>query len=64
MLLTTATERTLLRDCLGLMRVSAATAEAVLQRMNTLTAIARLAEFLLAHPHADESEIISVVCEM
>ena len=60
MMLATATEKRMLRECLMMTRASADAVEAVMGRMTTLDAIARLAEFLLAHPRAAEGEILSV----
>ena len=59
MLPATAKERNLLRDCLSLSRASAPAVEAVMRKMTTLSAIARLAEFLLIHPYAEEDEILA-----
>ena len=59
MMLATATERSMLRDCLNATRASAPAIEAVMCRMTTLRAIAQLAEFLLAHPTAEENEILA-----
>ena len=63
MMLATATEKRLLRECLMMTQASAAAVEAVMGRMTTLDAIAHLAEFLLAHPRAAEGEILSVACQ-
>lgn len=62
MLLATARERGMLRDCLDLTRAGGSAIETIMGRMTTLDAIAHLAEFLLAHPHAAEGEILRVAC--
>ena len=58
-MLATATERGMLRDCLKRTKAGDAAIDTVMRRMTTLHAIARLAEFLLAHPRAEEDEILA-----